>query len=227
MNKDSLKQLKRKIYIIFPLAFVFMAAPLMLTAGTLRYWHGWVFIGIMLVSAALIMTYFLKRSPEFLERRMSFKEKETNQKTIIKIATILFLFGFLIPGFDFRFGWSSVPLWLVITSNLIIIAGFYITFLAFKENPYAARTVEVFKGQKVIETGPYSIVRHPMYAGVIPMYFFMALSLGSYWAIIPFSLTCVIVVIRALEEEKLLKKDLPGYKEYCEKVRYRLIPFVW
>jgi len=227
MEKAAIKKLKLKIFLVFVSAFLFMAGILMSTAGTFKYWQGWLFITVMLSFSFFMIMYFLKKSPEFLERRMNFKEKEVTQKTIINIAAILFFFGFLIPGFDYRFGWSNVPFWLVIGSNLTIIAGFYLAFLAFKENPYAARTVEIFKGQQVIETGPYAIVRHPMYAGVIPMYFFMSLALGSYWALIPFGLTCIIVIVRALDEEKFLKKNLPGYTEYCKKVRYHIIPFVW
>jgi protein-S-isoprenylcysteine O-methyltransferase Ste14 len=112
-------------------------------------------------------------------------------------------------------------------SDLVIIVSYYLVFLSFKENPYAARTVEVFKGHKVISTGPYAVVRHPMYAGIIPMYLFMPLALGSFWAIIPSIAVVAIVIARALNEEDVLKKDLPGYKEYCKKVHYRLIPFVW
>lgn len=227
MDAVSLKKLKRKIILIFPASFLFMAGILFPTAGSFEYWEAWAFCEVMMISAFFIMLYFIKKRPEFLERRLKYKEKEIKQKNIIKAATILFFLGFFIPGLDYRFGWSNVPVWLVIVSDIIIVGGFYMSFLAFKENPYAARTVEVFKDHKVIDTGPYSIVRHPMYAGVIPMYFFMATALGSYWALIPFSLTCIVVVIRALDEEKILKRDLPGYKEYCKKVPYHLIPFIW
>lgn len=220
-------KLKYKILLVFPLSFIFIAAALIIPAGSLAYWQAWVFCAIMILSAALIVAYFYKRSPEFLERRMRYKEKEVKQKTIIKIAVLLFLFEFLIPGFDYRFGWSNVPLWLVIFSDLVIVVSYFLVFLAFKENPYAARTVEVFKGHKVISTGPYAVVRHPMYAGIIPMYIFMPLALGSFWAIIPAIAVVAIIVARALNEEEVLKRDLPGYKGYCKKVHYRLIPFVW
>lgn len=227
MDATSLRKLKIKIVLIFPAAFLFMAGILFPTAGSFDYWQAWVFCGVVLLAAFFIMLYFLKKCPEFLEKRFRYKEKELKQKNIIKAASALFFVGFLIPGLDYRFGWSNVPVWLVIVSNIIIFVCYGIAFLAFKENPYAARTVEVFKGHKVIDTGPYSIVRHPMYAGIIPMYLFMATALGSYWALIPFALVCVIVIIRALNEEEVLKRDLPGYKEYCKKVHYHLIPFVW
>lgn len=107
------------------------------------------------------------------------------------------------------------------------LAGYYLIFLAFKENAFAGRTIEIFKGQKVIDTGPYAVVRHPMYSGIIPLFLFMPLALGSFWGLIPLILVCGAIILRILNEEKVLKRDLPGYDEYCKKVRYRLMPFVW
>lgn len=227
MNADSLKKLKRKMFFMFPLAFIILAAMLFLPAGSLKYWQAWIFCAMILVPALFVTIYFLKKSPEFLERRMKFKEKEMRQKTIVKIADIFFFLGFLIPGFDYRFGWSSVPLWLVVTSDAIILAGYFLVFLSFKENVFAARTVEVFEEQKVIDTGPYAVVRHPLYTGMLPMFLFMPMALGSFWAIIPFVPVCAIIILRVLNEEEVLRRDLPGYNAYCEKVRYRLVPFVW
>jgi len=227
MNAESLKKLKRKIFFLFPLAFIMLAAILMLTAGTLSYWQGWVFCAVIIVPALFVAVYFLKKSPEFLKRRLKSKEKELEQKALIKISNSLFFIGFLIPGLDVRFGWSAVPVWLVIVSEVIILAGYFLVFLSFKENVFAARTVEVFEEQKVIDTGPYAVVRHPMYAGLIPMFLFMPLALGSLWAIIFMIPVCVVIIFRALNEEEVLKRDLPGYGAYCEKVRYRLVPLVW
>lgn len=227
MNTGSLKNIKIKIFFLFPLAFILLAAILMLTAGSLEYWQGWLFCTAIFTPALFVAGYFLKRSPEFLQRRMKFREKELKQKTIIKIANTIFFFGILIPGFDFRFSWSTVPIWLVLISDAVILAGYYLIFLAFKENEFAGRTVEVFKGQRVVDTGPYSVVRHPMYAGLIPLFLFIPLALGSFWAVPPFILVSVIIILRILNEEELLRRDLPGYIAYCGKVRFRLIPFVW
>lgn len=227
MDKDALKKLKRKILFVFLSAFLFLALLLFLPAGTLKYWQAWLFIAVILAPALFVTVYFLKRSPEFLERRLLFKEKEAKEKKIIKAAVIIFFMGFLFTGLDYRFGWSNVPVWLVIMSDAVVLAGYFLVFLAFKENPFAARTVKVFEDQKVIDTGPYAVVRHPMYAGIISMYLFMPLALGSFWALIFFIPVCAIIIPRALDEEKVLKRDLPGYKEYCEKVWYRLVPFVW
>jgi protein-S-isoprenylcysteine O-methyltransferase Ste14 len=156
-----------------------------------------------------------------------YREKEAKQKSIIKLANILFILGLTITGLDHRFGWSKVPLWLVIMSNVFILAGYYLIFLAFKENPFAARTIEVFKDQKVIDTGPYAIIRHPIYAGTIPMFLCIPLALGSFWAISVFISLCVIIILRTLNEEEVLNRDLPGYRAYCEKIRYRLVPLIW
>lgn len=158
---------------------------------------------------------------------MKYKEKEAQQKTIVKIANTFFFLGFLIPGLDYRFGWSTVPLWLTILSNVIMLSGYFLIFLAFKENSFAGRTVEIFEGQRVIDTGPYAVVRHPMYAGMIPMFLFMPLALGSFWALLSFIPVCIIIILRTLNEEKVLTRDLVGYSAYCQKVRYRLIPFIW
>lgn len=227
MEKAALKKLKLKIAIIFPLSLIIIGGILMISAGTWRYWPAWIFCVSILIPMTFITHYFFKKSPEFLERRLKFKEKEVAQKKIILIGDIVFFIAFLIPGLDFRFGWSNVPTWLVITSNLIVLGSYTFVFLAFKENPYAARTVEVFEDHKLIETGPYAIVRHPMYAGIIPMFTFMPLALGSFWAMIPIIGICAILVARTLNEEKVLRRDLPGYAAYCKKVRYRLLPRVW
>jgi len=220
-------KMRSKILLLYPLAFVVLASMLFLPAGSLRYWQGWIFIAIILSCSLFLSLYFLQKSPAFLKRRMMFKEKEAKQDLIIKLTGIIFFLGFLIPGLDYRFGWSNVPLWLVIVSNIIIVFAYYLVFLAFKENAFAGRTVEVFEGQKVIDTGPYALVRHPMYAGVIPLFLFTPLALGSYWALVAFLPICGVVIIRALNEEEVLLRDLPGYNDYCKRVKYRLVPFIW
>jgi len=227
MDKENLKKLKRKIFFSFLLAFIVLVAMFFIPAGSFDYWQAWVFCMVLLFLALFVVNYFFKRAPEFLERRMMYKEKETRQKMIIIIGDIVFFFGYLIPGLDHRFGWSHVPVWLVLISDAGVVFGYYIVFLAFKENTFAARTVEVFSGQKVIDTGPYAVVRHPMYTGVVIMFLFVPMALGSYWALITIIPIIAIIVLRALNEEEVLRRDLPGYAAYCNKVRYRLIPLVW
>ena len=227
MNDSALKNLKRRIILTFIASFAVIAVLLFAPAGTLYYWQAWAFIAVIFAPALFVTVYFLKRSPEFLERRLDYKEKEITQKRIMGIGTVVFFLGFVVAGLDIRFGWSDVPALVAIASDAVILASYYIVFLTFKENPFAARTVEVFEGQKVIDTGPYAVVRHPMYAGAIPMYFFIPLALGSYWALLAFVPALAIIILRLLDEEKVLKRGLPGYEEYCQKVRYRLLPGVW
>lgn len=216
-----------KIFLAFFLTFVFLGLGLFLPAGSIKYWEGWVFICIILISVGVISAYLIKHDPELLERRMQFKEKEIQQKIIIIIADILFLIGFLLCGFDYRYAWSNVPIWLVILSDIVIVSGYRIIFFVFKENSYTSRIVEVEKGQKVITTGPYSIIRHPMYVGVTLMFLFMPMALGSYLALIFFVPIIAILIFRILNEEKILLRDLKGYDEYTKKVKYRLIPKIW
>jgi protein-S-isoprenylcysteine O-methyltransferase Ste14 len=222
MNKGLLK-----IFFIFLLGILVTGLMLFLPAGSLNYWQAWIFMGVLFIPVMFVVSYFLKHDRGLLERRMKFKEKEAEQKTIIKITDLIFFVGFLIPGFDYRYGWSKVPTAVVIISDIIIFLGYLLVFFVFRENSYTSRIIEVDKKQKVISTGPYSVIRHPMYAGVISMFIFMPLALGSYWALIFFIPVIVLVILRTLNEEEVLLRDLKSYKEYCQKVRYRLIPGVW
>jgi protein-S-isoprenylcysteine O-methyltransferase Ste14 len=174
-----------------------------------------------------VVFYFLKKDPELLERRMRMKEKEEKQKSIQKFGIIIFFIGFIIPGLDYRYHWSNVPALIVIAANAIVFSGYLLVFFVLRENSYASRIIEVEKGQKAITTGPYAIVRHPMYLGVLLMYLFTPLALGSYWAIIFFLPLVPLIVFRLLNEEEVMLRELPGYEEYCKKTRYHLIPFIW
>jgi len=225
--KKNLQGLKIKIFLFFVLALIVTGLMLFLPAGTIKYWQAWVFMGVLFIPVIFVMLYLLKNDPGLLERRMRFKEKEAEQKTIIKIASLIFFIGFLIPGLDHRFGWSNVPVPIVISADVIIFLGYLSVFFVFKENSYTSRTVEVDRKQKVITTGPYSIIRHPMYAGMISMFICIPLALGSYWALLFFIPVIILILLRTLNEEKVLLRDLKGYKKYCKKVRYRLIPGIW
>lgn len=200
---------------------------LFLPAGSLDYWQAWLVMGTVFIPSALVVTYFLKHDPALLQRRLQFKEKELKQKLIIKVAGVVFFIGILIPGFDYRYGWSQVPVWLAITADILMLAGYLLVFIVFKTNSYASRIIEVEKGQKVISTGPYAVIRHPMYAGVIIMYLAMPVALGSYWALLCFIPVIPILVLRTLNEEEVLTRDLEGYKAYCKKVKFRIIPGIW
>lgn len=198
-----------------------------LPAGTLDYWQGWVYMAVIGIPAVFVVNYLLKHDTELVRRRMQFKEKEVQQSKLVKFGSIFYLFIFLVPGFDKRYMWSSVPDWFVVLSDAIVFIGYMICFVVFRQNSYASRIIEVEEGQKVITSGLYSVVRHPMYIGVCLMMCFTPIALASYWALIPAHIIPVVLIIRILNEEKVLRKDLIGYNEYCEKTKYRLIPYIW
>jgi len=200
---------------------------LFVPAGSFNYWQAWIFMVVLFTPPIFVIAYFSKRDPELLKKRVQFKEKEIRQKTIIKTSKWIFLIGMFVPGLDYRYGWSSVPVWFVILSDIIVFLGYVLIFFVFKENSYASRIIEVQENQKVITTGPYSVIRHPMYVGVTLMYVFMPIALGSYWALLFFVPIIAIVVFRILNEEKVLRRGLAGYEEYMKKVRYRLVPGIW
>ena len=209
------------------MAPIFMGLMLFLPAGSFGYWQAWIYSGVIFIPVFFVVFYFLKKDPELLERRMRMREKEEKQKTIIKFAYIFFFIGFIIPGLDYRYHWSDVPVLLVIAANVIVLSGYIFVFFVLRENSYASRIIEVEKGQKVITTGPYAIVRHPMYLGVLLMFLFTPLALGSYWALMFFLPLLPLIVFRLLNEEEVLLRELMGYEEYCGKTRYRLFPFIW
>jgi len=219
--------LGKEAILLFLAAIFVIGAVLFLPAGTLDYWQAWLYMAVLLVPPIFVGLYFLRNDPELLERRLKTREKEAKQKAMIKITSLIFIIGFLIPGLDRRFGWSSVPFEAVIAADLLVFIGYFIVFLVLRENSYAARTVEVEKGQKLVSTGPYAVIRHPMYFGVLLMLLATPIALGSYWALPPFLLLIPAIIFRILNEEEVLRRGLPGYTAYCRKTRYRLLPHVW
>jgi protein-S-isoprenylcysteine O-methyltransferase Ste14 len=229
MNKSSLTkaELMKLVVSRFIPIMLILVIILVVPAGTFAFWQAWVYLAIILIPMTFVLNYLVKHDPALLERRMRMREKQEDQKLIVKLGYIPFLLGFILPGLDMRFGWSHVPLWVIILCDALVFLGYMIIFLVFRENSYTSRIVEVEQEQTVIQTGPYAIVRHPMYVGVTLMYVFAPLALGSWWAVIPGSVIIPVLVARIISEEKLLVKDLKGYKEYMQKVRYRLIPGIW
>lgn len=216
---------KEKLFTV-PIALtIIMWVILFLPAGTIKFWEAWIFWLGFTVITFFITVYFIKKNPEFLSRRTKVKEEKTNKKSPSFFKA--YYIGFILPGIDFRFHWSNEPLWIVILSNIIVFAAYIFIFYVFKENSYASTVIQVENEQNVISSGPYSIVRHPMYLGMITMSLFMPLALGSYFSVIPMFLIIPITIFRIKNEEEILLRELNGYKDYCLKTHYRLIPLIW
>ena len=211
----------------FALSFILLLVLIFLPAGTFRYFNGWLFMAGLLIPMIFALTWLIAKDPELLEKRVNLKEKEEEQKRYVKMSLLLFIIAYVIPGLDFRFGWSHVPLWLVIFSLVMMVSGYVMFMVVMMQNRYASRVIEIQQEQKVIDTGLYSVVRHPMYLAATVLYLFSALVLGSYYALIPMVVLPFLLAYRILNEEKVLINGLPGYDQYMKKVKYRLIPFVW
>jgi protein-S-isoprenylcysteine O-methyltransferase Ste14 len=210
--------------------FIFLGAALFAPAWTFDFWQAWVYLFVFIASSALITIYLWKFDPKLLERRVKAgprAEKENGQKLIQVLASLVFIAMLLLPSFDHRYHWSHPPIILVIAGDVLVALGFLAIFLVYKENTFTSATIEVAPGQRVISTGPYAIVRHPMYAGALAMLLATPLALGSWWGILMIVPMIFVLVLRLLDEERFLRVSLPGYTEYCQRVRFRLAPFIW
>lgn len=222
-HKGLLRLVTSRLVIGIAVLFALVFLP----SGTFAYWQGWVYLAILLIPMTFVMVYFLKNDPELLVRRMQFREKQAAQKRIIKLSYVYLLIVFLLPGLDYRFSWSNVTVAGILFADVLVLLGYILVFLVFRENRYASRIVQVEKAQQVITTGVYAIVRHPMYLGTIVMYIFSPLALGSYWAMIPAVLIIPLLVARIRNEESVLVRELKGYPEYMQQTKYRLVPGIW
>jgi protein-S-isoprenylcysteine O-methyltransferase Ste14 len=211
----------------YALGIILVGALIFLPAWTLEYPYGWLFMALLFIPMLFVGAVLFVRSPELLRKRLDNKEKERSQRGVIALSGLIFPLGFVLSALDFRFGWSKVPLWLIITASVLFLVGYVGYAEVMRENAYLSRTVEVQEGQRVISTGLYGIVRHPMYLATLLMFLPIPLILGSFFGLIPFALYPVIIIIRILNEEKILTEGLEGYSEYKFKVKYRLIAFIW
>ena len=225
-----MNHLHRKAVVAIVRTFVILVAALFLPVGTFRWWQGWLCLAAFFVPASMITIWVARHDPALLERRMKAGpkgEKQKGQKIVQAVASIVFLADFIIPAFDHRFGWSRVPDYLEIAGDLMMLVGFWITFVVFRENSYTSGVIEVAEGQKVISTGPYAMVRHPLYSGALIVLFGIPLALGSWWGMMVNVPLTAAITWRLLDEEKFLAANLSGYTEYRQSVKYRLVPLVW
>ena len=209
------------------LGLALAGAMLFLPAGTLYYPGAWLFLGMLFVPMLLMGAIMLLKAPALLAKRLNSKEKEATQRGVVALSGLMFPVGFVLSALDFRHGWSHVPLWLTITAAVLFLVGYAMYAEVMRENAYLSRTIEVQENQTVIDKGLYGIVRHPMYLATLLMFLPLPLILGSFWGLIPFSLYPVIIVVRIVNEEKVLTEGLAGYAQYKQKVKYRLLPYLW
>lgn len=200
---------------------------LFLPAGTLAYPCAWLLIGLLFGPMLIAGFVMLFKAPAFLEKRLDAREKQSAQKGVLAFSGLMFIAGFAVAGLDFRFGWSRMPSWVVIAASVLFLAAYGIYAEVMRENAYLSRTVKVEAGQKVVDTGLYGIVRHPMYMATLLLFLMIPLVLGTWYALIAFGFYPAIIIVRLKDEEDLLTRELPGYAAYKQKVKYRLIPFVW
>jgi protein-S-isoprenylcysteine O-methyltransferase Ste14 len=209
---------------------IIMAALIFGAAGDLWFWQGWAFLAVYFAASALVTLFLIARDPALLERRLKggpTAEKEPAQRLIMVFMSLGFVALIVIPGFDHRFGWSQAPAIVAVAGDVLIVAGFFAAYRVFKENSFASATIGVAQGQTVVSTGPYAIVRHPMYAGAFLYLLGTPLALGSYWGLSALALMAPILIWRLVDEERVLEQSLSGYSDYKRKVRWRLLPGVY
>ena len=211
----------------FLIGLLLVGLLIFLPAGTLAYPGGILFLCLLFVPMLIMGIVMLARARDLLAKRLDAKEKQAAQKGVQSLAGLVFIAGFVLAGLDFRFGWSDVPLPVVIAASVIFLLGYGLYAEVMRENAYLSRTVKVEEGQTVISTGLYGVVRHPMYLASVLMFLSIPLVMGSWYALIPFAFYPLLMVVRILDEEKLLSAELSGYDEYKKKVKYRMIPFIW
>lgn len=221
------KKLLTRILLMLILMDGLFMVMFFIPAGTVDYWQAWVYAILMNICMLVVTVYLLRNDPGLLERRMQYREPNPQQKLFVAFSYPIFIAVFLLPGFDQRFGWSNMAPAISIAAAVVVLLAYGFIFLVFRVNSYTARVIKVEAGQKVITTGPYALVRHPMYLGSIIMYIATPLALGSWAALIPALLYIPVLVLRIRDEEETLARELEGYREYMQKTKYHLFPGIW
>lgn len=228
--RNEANDLRKKALLGLLRVALFLGLLLFLPAWSLRFWQAWLYWAVFCASILCMNLYFLKHDPSLIQRRLRAgpgAEREKSQKVIQGIASVLVIAVGLVAAFDHRFHWSSLPVFVAVSGNAVVLMGFFVAFRVFKENTFTASTIKVEAEQRVISTGPYAWIRHPLYAGTLLMLLATPFALGSLWTFVPVALVIGAMIARLLEEERYLKVNLSGYAAYCQTVRYRLIPAVW
>ena len=216
-----------KAIIKFILGVLLIGLLLFIPANTINYWNGWLFMGLLFVPMFIAGIVLMIKNPELLRKRLNAKETENEQKQVIVFSGLMFILGFIIAGLNYKYNWIVIPKVVVIISSILFILAYILYAEVLRENTYLSRTIEVQENQKVIDTGLYRIVRHPMYTVTILLFLAMPLILGSVISFVIFLIYPIIIAKRIKNEEKVLEKDLVGYSEYKKKVKYKIIPFIW
>lgn len=216
-----------KAILFLLVGMLFVGILVFLPAGTLAFPNGWLLMGVLFIPMFIMGVVMFFRAPDLLRKRLNHKEKQGEQKAVVSLSALMFLCSFVVSGLDFRFGWSAMPKWLIVLSAVLFLAGYAMYAEVLRENAYLSRTVEVQAGQKVISTGLYGVVRHPMYSATLLMFLSMPLILGSWWGFVIQLVYPALIIVRLQAEERLLVQELDGYAEYRQKVKYRLLPGIW
>lgn len=211
----------------FMLGIVLVGVLVFWPAGTFAFWQGWLFMGILFVPMFIAGIVMMCKNPELLKKRLTAKEKRKEQDLVVKLSGLMFIAGFVVAGLGVRFDWYTLPKVVVIIAAILFFVAYILYAEVLRENTYLSRTIEVQENQKVVDTGLYGIVRHPMYSATLLLFLAMPLVLGSVYALVIFLVYPILIAKRIKNEEELLEQELDGYKEYKQKVKYRLIPFVW
>jgi len=225
-----MKNINTRAWLGLGAVIVVMGLLLFVPAGTIRYWQAWLYLSIFTGASVLTTVYLMRNDPALLERRLRGRptaEKRTAQRLIMLCTSIGFIALLVVPALDQRFGWSNVPLGGISAGDILVALGFYLISLVYRENTFTSATIEIAENQKVVSTGPYAIVRHPMYASASLYLVGTPLALGSYWGLVPVVAIMLFLIWRLIDEERFLATNLPGYTEYQKRVRHRIVPFLW